>query len=209
MKRFLNKWFILVALTLAAFFVFLWFLADSRYDAGYQDGQADFQPQVITQTIEVPVEKIVIEYQDREVIKVVEKPIYIDREVKVFYPVEKIVEKVAYKPTTDFQSLAEFQQFVDSIGIVIIVDWDKGFSTTDKSTGKCYDAALYYWQRAWEQGKRVYLDSVAPIEYNQFFTKRQQPSYEGHMLISVAIGRELYWLDPSTAEIVWRAHLTE
>ena len=52
MKKSLNKWFILVAVAIAGFFLFLGYWADSRYDASYRDGQATFEPQVIT--IEVP-----------------------------------------------------------------------------------------------------------------------------------------------------------
>ena len=142
------------------------------------------------------------------------EPIYIDRpvETKVPYPVEKVVFRDIIRPTTDFQSLEEFQQFVDSIGTVVIVDWYKGFSIdwktmTVASPGSCYEAALYYWQRAYKQGKRVYLQSVEPAEYNAHFTKRIQPYYEGHIVISAVIGRQLYWVDPASAEVILRGEL--
>ena len=54
MNQSLNKWFIVVALAIAAFFVFISLLAIQQYNIGYRQGQADFQPQVITETITVP-----------------------------------------------------------------------------------------------------------------------------------------------------------
>lgn len=118
-----------------------------------------------------------------------EKPVYIDR------PIEKLV----YKELTDFQNLAELQQFVGKIGIVVVFD--------EAGTLGCYDNALFYWRQAYEQGKRVFLDSVEPAEYNRYFTKRIQRPDEGHIVVGVVIGRRLYWLDPSTAEIILRGGL--
>ena len=117
----------------------------------------------------------------------VEKVVYLDR----------TVEK--YKVLTDFQNLADLQQFVDSIGIIVVFN----------ETGLlgCYDNALFYWRKAYEQGKRVYIQSVEPPEYNRYFTKRTQQPDEGHIVISAVIGRQLYWVDPSSAEVILRGEL--
>ena len=190
MKKSLNKWFIGVSVAIAGFFVFIGVWADGRYDVGYKAGQADFQPQVV----EVPVDRMVVAYRDWVI--TIEKPIYIDREVKVPYPVEKIVEKIVYKPTTDFQSLKEFQAFVDSIGAIRMA-----FGTEDT----CYERALFYWRKAYEQGKRVYIQSVIPLEYNQYFTKGYLPIYgEGEIVVSAIIGKQIYWANPATAEVILR-----
>ena len=141
----------------------------------------DKPPEIQTVVIEKPVQVESTIYG--------EQPIYVDRPVEI--PVDKEL--------TDFQDLADLQQFVDSIGIIVVFN----------ETGLlgCYDNALFYWRKAYEQGKRVYIQSVEPPEYNRYFTKRTQQPDEGHIVISAVIGRQLYWVDPSSAEVILRGEL--
>ena len=116
------------------------------------------------------------------------------KEIVIEKPVDRIIEKEieVYKDLLDFASYKELRQFVDDVGIYLSLD------------GECYDATLSYWRMARDKGYRVHIETVLPDEYNYWFKERRLEYGEGHIIIMTVIGRDIYWIDPSTAELVKR-----
>jgi len=121
----------------------------------------------------------------------VEKPIIIEREVKVLVEVPVILK--------DWNSVEELEEFL------INDDTDKRVILSVDSEGKinfdnhCEDYALQLRDRAMDIGRHLSIAALHPEEYEKWYGERLTPG-QYHAIAMARIGNEFWYIDPQTDE---------
>lgn len=159
---------------------------------GAYTGQKTFEPQVVTETQVVEVEKVVY--------KTLEKVVPVEKVVEV--PVEKVVIKEVPLELRDFSSLEELDGWLFDTPKIIIFGGNAGNSLFD-----CDNFALGLQQEAINNGYLLNFENIEYKEYNSLFKKMKIKSSELHAINLAIIGNDVYYIEPQTDEVVWRGKL--
>jgi hypothetical protein len=107
-----------------------------------------------------------------------------------------------------YQDLNELEQWLgemkilDSGSNVLAEEVNQGIKSDD-----CDDYALKLQEKALQDGYMMSFEIIHSREYNELFKKGQVPDGTIHAINSVIIGNEVYYIEPTTQEIVLVAFL--
>lgn len=173
-----------------------------------------------------PGQEVIIAYEIRTVDKVtgeiVHEPGEYFMERVVYKPLEKVIERIEYEPVErailnrvedprplrNFQDLEELERWLENIEMLNISsdvadkEINQGIESFD-----CDDYALKLQKKALRDGYIVSFEVIHPSEYGELFKQGQIPDGTIHAINSVIIGNELYYIEPTTNEIVFVAYL--
>jgi hypothetical protein len=168
-------------------------------------------PQVITQTV-------IKEVPSQPIIKTVEVPVYVDREVQVEKIVEKPVEvvkevtKIIEVPIKlkDFQSLDELTEWLvkNNPKMVYLTANSDGGINLNSVFNVCCTQAVELQKKAEAQGYRLDKEVITSEEYLKYYGKSNNGL--SHAVCMTWIGKDIYFIEPyEPLNKVWLAGYRE
>lgn len=115
--------------------------------------------------------------------------------------VPQIIEKIVEKPVPSY--VPQVQSHFSSLE-----ELNRWLGTVDIWASSCGGYALGLQQRAWGRGYILSVEVIFSSEYNQLFKQKLSlPEDEAHFINLAVIGREVYYIEPQTKEVVLRGYL--
>ncbi len=143
------------------------------------------------------------EYIEVEKTVYADKPIYIEQIVERVVEVEKIVEVERVVEIT-----IEVPMELKSFGnVTALREWlgEEGRFVLLGKNKDCDDYALWLQNKGLKDGYLISIEAIFPDEYNKLFTRME--INEPHLMNSVIIGNEYWYIEPQTREIILSGYL--
>ncbi|MFC2004636.1 hypothetical protein ACFLUY_00250 [Chloroflexota bacterium] len=171
----------------------------SVFCIGAYASEAKFEPQIITNTKTNINTSILpaVEYRavESHTAKYVEKPV----------TVVEYVERVKRVPVElrNFSNLKELKQWL----VEVEINTNTFYFQSPNDTIDCDDYAIALQQRALADGYLISLEITETGEYNGLFKNSELPPHSLHAINLAIIGKDAYYVEPQTGEVVFAVHL--
>lgn len=125
--------------------------------------------------------------------RIVEKEVIVERVVEKIIVVEKIVEVPA--ELKSFGNVTALREWLGEEGRFVLLGKDKD----------CDDYALWLQDKGLKDGYLISIEAIFPDEYNKIFKRMEIDT--PHLMNSVIIGNEYWYIEPQTREIILSGYL--